>query len=81
LALSGQRPIFFQALLGLEPGLMVDPATSKEAVTYHVLGEQIDDRNQYRYEQNPCNTKPKRPFFGITRRIQIIGHLSCLFSR
>jgi len=68
-------------LLGLESVLMVDPATSKEAVTHHVLSEQIDDRNQYRYEEDPCNSKPRRPFVGSTRRIQIIGHLSCLFSR
>ena len=45
-----QRPIFFQKLSGLDPVLMVDPPASKETVTHHVLSEQIDDGNQYRYE-------------------------------
>jgi hypothetical protein len=29
---------------------MVDPAASEKAMTHHVFGEQIDDRDQYRYE-------------------------------
>ena len=70
---------FSQMLLGLESVLMVDPATSKEAVTHHVLSEQIDDRNQDRYEKNPYDSKPRRPFFRSTRRIQIFVHLELPF--
>jgi hypothetical protein len=49
-ALSPNTRAHFQMLLGHEPILMAHPATSKEAMTHHVLGEQIDSRNQYRYE-------------------------------
>jgi hypothetical protein len=59
---------------------MVDPPASKEAMTYHILSEQVDDRNQYCYEKDSYDSKPRRTFLGSTRSIHVIGHLNCLLS-
>jgi hypothetical protein len=53
-----QQLLYFQILLSHEPVLVIDPSASKKSAPHHVLSEQIDDRNQYGYKQNPCNDDP-----------------------
>jgi len=56
----------------------VEPATTKEAVTHHALGEQKKDDCQDDYKQETSNSEPGWLSSCRVRHIRVTCHLSCL---
>jgi hypothetical protein len=64
--------------LGLDGAMLVAPASSKEAVTHHVVGKQKKEDCQDNDKQELSNPEPDGPSFFRIRCIQISCHQSRL---
>ena len=58
--------------------MLVAPASSKKAVTYHAVGKQKEEECQDNYKQELSNPQPHGPSFFSRRCIQISCHQSRL---